>query len=77
VVSRLALATLFNGAELSGADLHSANLTRVDLSGADLRRAKGLTQAQIDSAYTDGRMKLPVDSSFTIETLPAPSKARR
>ena len=42
-----------------GADLTGADLTGADLTGADLRRAKGLTQAQVDSAKGNKDTKLP------------------
>ncbi|MGH8584473.1 MAG: pentapeptide repeat-containing protein [Gammaproteobacteria bacterium] len=56
-------ASLFE-ADLSGADLTAANLQGASLEGADLRAANlglpvGLTQAQIDSACTDSRTRLP------------------
>ncbi len=56
-------ASLFE-ADLSGADLTAANLHGASLEGADLRAANlglpvGLTQAQIDSACTGSRTRLP------------------
>lgn len=46
-------------ADLSGANLRGADLRGADLRGADLRRAKGLTQAQIDAACGDPSTRLP------------------
>jgi uncharacterized protein YjbI with pentapeptide repeats len=58
----------FRGTDLSGANLAHANLDGADLSGAtmtitsikgtDLTRAKGLTQAQLDTACGDAETKL-------------------
>jgi hypothetical protein len=47
------------GARLEAAHLEGANLTWAHLEGADLRRAEGLTQAQIDGAYGDVATTLP------------------
>ena len=57
------------GADLKDADLHRANLRgakvsnavfeHADLRGANLRRAKGLTQAQIDAADANAETRLP------------------
>jgi uncharacterized protein YjbI with pentapeptide repeats len=47
------------GADLTGADLTGADLTGAVLTGADLRRANGLTQAQVDSAKGNKDTKLP------------------
>jgi hypothetical protein len=59
----------FHGADLRGADLRGARLSEADLSEADLRgadlrgarlsEAKGLTQAQIESARGDVHTELP------------------
>lgn len=46
-------------ADLSGADLTRADLTFAHLEGADLTGTTGLTDAQIESAYTDARTVLP------------------
>ena len=61
--ANLAGATL-SGAHLEGAHLEWANLAGATLSeahleGADLSGATGLTQAQIDKAFTDEDTKLP------------------
>lgn len=40
-------------ANLRGADLTEANLSEADLHGVDLSTAKGVTQAQLDSACAD------------------------
>jgi uncharacterized protein YjbI with pentapeptide repeats len=42
-----------SAAELAGASLSEARLDKADLSAADLRDAIGLTQRQLDSAFTD------------------------
>jgi uncharacterized protein YjbI with pentapeptide repeats len=47
------------GANLWGAHLEGANLDRTHLEGADMYEAVGLTQEQIDSAFTDGTTILP------------------
>lgn len=46
-------------ADCHGVDLTEADLNGADLRGADLRRARGLTQAQIATARIDARTKLP------------------
>ena len=46
-------------ANLYGANLYGANLYGADLFGANLRGANDLTQAQIDSAFTDRWTQLP------------------
>ncbi|MFJ8592479.1 pentapeptide repeat-containing protein [Streptomyces sp. NPDC093598] len=46
---------------LPRADLSKANLTRANLKGVDLTDAKGLTAAQVRSAYTGADTKLPPD----------------
>lgn len=48
-----------SGANLTDADLSGANLTRADLRGVNLSTARGLTQAQVDSACTDEKTVLP------------------
>ncbi len=48
------------GAGLIEAHLERANLFEAHLEGADLRRAAGLTQAQIDEAFGDAETELPV-----------------
>ena len=60
----------FRGTELSGANLAGAKMDGADLTGAktsitsflgtDLTRVKGLTQAQLNVACSDGKTKLPV-----------------
>jgi uncharacterized protein YjbI with pentapeptide repeats len=49
------------GAYLLAADLADANLSGANLLAADLRRAKNLTQEQINLAYGDEHTKLPDD----------------
>ena len=44
---------------LRGADFHGADLRGADLRGARLSEAKGLTQAQIESARGDVHTELP------------------
>jgi|SRR5579884_1602166 len=61
--------TDLSGANLSGANLSETNLCSTDLSGADLtntillgtnlKKAKGLTQKQLESAFTDRNIQLP------------------
>ena len=46
-------------ANFSHAQMHGARLTGANLSGADLRRARGLTQAQMQSACGDAHTQLP------------------
>jgi uncharacterized protein YjbI with pentapeptide repeats len=48
-----------SGAHFSRADLSGANLSGAHLSGADLSGAAGLSQDQVDSAFTDEATKLP------------------
>lgn len=45
--------------DLNGADLSGATLDIVNLKGADLSSARGLTQAQLDTACADNETKLP------------------
>ncbi len=62
-------AATFRNADLTGAnlanskmddaDLSGANLTITSLKGTDLRRAKGLTQAQLNEACGDAATRLP------------------
>jgi signal transduction histidine kinase len=49
------------GVSLWSANLEDANLQGADLRGADLREVKDLTKAQIESAATDERTRLPDD----------------
>ncbi len=59
----------FRGTELSGANLAGAKMDGADLTGArlsitsflgtDLSKTKGLTQAQLNVACSDGKTKLP------------------
>jgi len=51
--------THFEGAYLKEAHFEEAELAEAHLEGADLSDAKGLTQAQIDSAYGDTETQLP------------------
>jgi hypothetical protein len=46
-------------ARLGGADLSGADLGGAHLEGADLTDVKNLTQAQVDSAFTNEKTKLP------------------
>lgn len=46
-------------ADLSGADLTGAILSTAQIQGADLSTVKGLTQAMVNRACSDGRTKLP------------------
>jgi uncharacterized protein YjbI with pentapeptide repeats len=46
-------------AAVDGADFSGANLTITSLRGTDLRRAKGLTQVQLNRACGDNATKLP------------------
>jgi uncharacterized protein YjbI with pentapeptide repeats len=46
-------------ARLDGTDLTGARLTITGIKGADLRRAKGLTRAQVDQACDDAETRLP------------------
>jgi uncharacterized protein YjbI with pentapeptide repeats len=66
----------FRGAALSGANLARSNLDGADLTGAvlvstsfkgtDLTRARGLTQAQLDTACGDAGTKTP--AGMTVRT---------
>lgn len=47
-------------ADLRGTDLTGADLRGADLRGANLEAARGLTRAQVESAVTDRRTRLPV-----------------
>ena len=47
------------GADLAGADLTGASLVRAKLFRTDLRKAKGLTQAQLDRACGDASTRVP------------------
>jgi uncharacterized protein YjbI with pentapeptide repeats len=59
----------FRNADLTGANLVNSTLTRADLTGtkldfasikgADLSHARGLTQAQLNTACSDSQTKLP------------------
>jgi len=60
-----------SGSVFDGADLKGANLLGVLLAGADLSGAKGMTQAQLESATGDAKTKLPPG----LRLLPAPSQA--
>jgi len=51
----------FSGADLRDASLVSTFLKCTDLTAADLSTARGLTTAQVNEAYGDGRTKLPAD----------------
>jgi len=63
--ANLAQAT-FVGAYLGGARFEGAVLTGADFSGAELASARGLTQAQLNTACGDGSTLLP-----TCLTIPA------
>lgn len=45
-------------ATLAGADFTGANLIAADLRGTDLRRVVGLSQGQIDEAFTDDKTRV-------------------
>jgi hypothetical protein len=47
------------GVTLIGADLTGADLTEADLTGANLTETIGLTQEQLDKAFSDGETLLP------------------
>lgn len=49
----------FRGANFVRADVTSVNFDGADIAGADLRRAEGLTQAQLDGACGDDRTRVP------------------
>jgi uncharacterized protein YjbI with pentapeptide repeats len=49
--------------DLNGADFSNANLNNADIGGADLRKAKGLTQEQIEKASGSSETKLPAGLS--------------
>jgi hypothetical protein len=49
------------GAKLDAANLEQADLTEADLRGADLREARGLRQATLTRAKTNGGTKWPAD----------------
>ena len=61
--------TSFRGTQLAGANLAGAKMDGADMTGAltsatsflgtDLRKAKGLTQTQLDVACGDARTRLP------------------
>lgn len=48
-----------SGADLTGSDLSMATLSKAFLRGADLSTVIGLTQAALDSAYTDEHTRVP------------------
>jgi hypothetical protein len=48
-----------SGADLTGADLSGAELGEASLTGVDLSSVRGLTQEQLDSAWTDELTKRP------------------
>jgi len=54
------------GADLAGADLTGASLARAKLFRTDLRKAKGLTQAQLDRACGDASTRLPAGLSVRV-----------
>lgn len=47
------------GTFLEGANFSGANLSGADFSGAQMRRARGLTQRQLNRACGDGTTELP------------------
>jgi|ERR1044072_8549924 uncharacterized protein YjbI with pentapeptide repeats len=49
----------FQGAKLYGVNFNDADLTTANIRGVNLSRVKGLTQEQVDSAFTDEYTKLP------------------
>ncbi|MEO0608128.1 MAG: pentapeptide repeat-containing protein [Pseudomonadota bacterium] len=54
-----AVGTFFGASSFAGADLSGANL-----SGADLKIARGLTQAQLDTACGDASTQLPAGKTI-------------
>lgn len=56
--ANMAKATLVGGS-FHSADFTGANLTEANLSGAEMARAKGLTQAQLNTACGDASTQLP------------------
>ena len=53
-------------AKLDGADFTGASLSITSFKGTDLRRAKGLTQKQLDAACGDAETKAPQGLSVKI-----------
>lgn len=51
------------GAYFGSADFTGATLTGANLSGADMKTARGLTQAQLDTACGDESTQLPAELS--------------
>lgn len=49
----------FANAAFTGADVTHVNFEGANIAGADLRRARGLTQAQLDAACGDGETRAP------------------
>ena len=49
----------FSGADLGSSSFEGATISEANLSGADLRGARGLTQAQLDTACGDANTRLP------------------
>jgi uncharacterized protein YjbI with pentapeptide repeats len=47
------------GARMDGADLTGAKTSITSFLGTDLRKVRGLTQAQLDAACSDGKTRLP------------------
>jgi uncharacterized protein YjbI with pentapeptide repeats len=47
------------GAKMDGADLTGAKTSITSFLGTDLRKVKGLTQAQLDTACSDAATRLP------------------
>jgi uncharacterized protein YjbI with pentapeptide repeats len=49
----------FAHADFTGADVSDVNFEGANVAGADLRRARGLTQAQLDDACGDAQTRAP------------------
>lgn len=59
------------GAHFGGANLSGANLAQANLSGAELDAARGLTQAQLNTACGDPYTRLP--EGLTVPMCAAPA----
>lgn len=61
----------FVGAYLGGASFAGANLSGANFAGAEMETARGLTQAQLDTACGDATTRLP--AGFTIPVCVGPA----